>query len=372
LQSMVNAKRRARQKAAWHREEVDTDHSSWDHSLIDSELGGPTFGCGSTRGSDDTSIHASLQGPAHPQGSEKCMMNGSSAGLFPQDIFGPFNSPVSTAAQHPSSAAKYCVARHTVDAVYTSIAAQDGPISTSHVVNRTRSLKINTSEVSTAVSVNDHHPETMILNLHSILSNEQPAKEWRLNGNDHFGIVASNKAYFSDLFRDIESSGFRRDLARCLSGGGRSIGSFCGNCDHAKEALWDKQEIDYNEACICDRLYCGRCYYQGSRCDCKRSMFTYEEVVEDEVATTFICEVGYETRFCAVCGKCNNFEDLEPCDARGCTLEPPQLCHIECLTRVSHGFYPDGAFMCPLCVASRREPYVDSDSDGTNGSDLSG
>ena len=54
-----------------------------------------------------------------------------------------------------------------------------------------------------------------------------------------------------------------------------------------------------------------------------------------------------------------------PCDGKGCTLELPQLCHVTGLVKVEHPDYIEssGVFLCPLCIATGRLPYVDSESD---------
>merc|ERR1711957_1141238 len=94
-------------------------------------------------------------------------------------------------------------------------------------------------------------------------------------------------------------------------------------------------------------------------CTCARPTFITPEWDEDEVPIVTVNWLNESLRFCPVCGSCDDFDDMEPCDGNGCTLEPPQLCHARCMTRVQHHAYleDDGANLCPFCVASKREPF---------------
>jgi len=215
-----------------------------------------------------------------------------------------------------------------------------------------RCLKINISDVSTAPSERDVRPsaEPLVITLFDELARKESAGD---------SINHDNYEIFKELYSSIETKEFQRALVKCLRGKEDGITKSCSHCKGAREALG----VYVDEKCICYRLYCNECHYGAGRCDCKRPTVVAKAESEDEEGTDIVCEIGGETRFCSVCGKCSDFENMEPCDARGCTLESPQLCHVACVTRVVHEAYSEGALLCPLCVATGRLPFHDTDTD---------
>ena len=74
---------------------------------------------------------------------------------------------------------------------------------------------------------------------------------------------------------------------------------------------------------------------------------------------------------CKVCMSFENGDDMVPCDAEECLLPCPGLAHETCLVRVTHQAYPDGAFLCQLCIDAGNGPYVaDEDTSEYDESDF--
>ena len=179
---------------------------------------------------------------------------------------------------------------------------------------------------------------------------------------------------FVCLINVIRDDTFITAMAKILQGDSvdtpmvvNSATDSCEKCESLVSTLPDGQRME----CWCDIVWCKNCSKPLKLCECE-SPWIFSKYCVDCGGEHGLCGCGVDASYtlqpfiieesmhqCKVCMSFANGDEMVPCDAEECLLPCPGLAHEACLTQVAHQAYPDGAFLCHLCIDAENVPFVD-------------